>query len=167
MAQESGDLDATAEIRYSRLPAAEKELKNTRAKLAKIPKAERLLTEEVTEEHIAGVVARWTGGPGTKLLEGESKKFALIEEILASRVIGQHQAVEAVANAIRRNRAGIGRGNRPIGVFFFVGPTGVGKTELAKAVAAFLFESERAMVRLDMSEIGRASCRERGEISGV
>ena len=152
MAQESGDLDATAEIRYSRLPAAEKELKNTRAKLAKIPKAERLLTEEVTEEHIAGVVARWTGVPVTKLLEGESKKFALIEEILASRVIGQHQAVEAVANAIRRNRAGIGRGNRPIGVFFFVGPTGVGKTELAKAVAAFLFESERAMVRLDMSE---------------
>ena len=152
MAQESGDLDATAEIRYSRLPAAEKELNNTRAKLAKIPKAERLLTEEVTEEHIAGVVARWTGVPVTKLLEGESKKFALIEEILASRVIGQHQAVEAVANAIRRNRAGIGRGNRPIGVFLFVGPTGVGKTELAKAVAAFLFESERAMVRLDMSE---------------
>lgn len=152
MAEESGDLEAAAEVRYAKLPAAEKELNKVKAALAKLPDNARLLTQEVTAEHIAAVVSRWTGVPTTKLLESESKKYAVLEEILGRRVVGQTKAVEAVANAIRRNRAGISRANRPIGVFMFVGPTGVGKTELAKAVAAFLFESERALVRLDMSE---------------
>ena len=152
IAEQRADLDKVAEIRYGRLPALEKDLKKAQAEFKKIPESERLLTQEVTAEQVAAVVARWTGVPATKLLATEAKRYALLEEVLSARVVGQARAVEAVANAVRRSRAGLSPGSKPIGVFMFVGPTGVGKTELAKALAEFLFDSERSLVRLDMAE---------------
>src|SRR5262249_23718518 len=121
-------------------------------KLKKLQAKGALLNEEVTEEDIAKVISRWTGVPVSKLLESEREKLLHIEDNLRKRVIGQDEAVETVANAVRRSRAGLSDPNRPIGSFMFLGPTGVGKTELAKALAEFLFDSERALIRIDLSE---------------
>jgi ATP-dependent Clp protease ATP-binding subunit ClpB len=146
-AERQGDLQRVAEIRYGELPALEKELEE-RDTLT----ADTMVKEEVDEDDVAAVVARWTGIPVDRLLEGETEKLVLMEERLHQRVVGQDEAVEAVANALRRARTGLQDPNRPIGSFVFLGPTGVGKTELARALAEFMFDDERAMVRLDMSE---------------
>ncbi len=151
-AQRSGDLDRAAEIQYGRIPALEQQIKEKERELEEIRKEGSLLQEEVTEEHIAEVVSSWTGIPVAKLLESEREKLLKMEERLRQRVVAQDEAIEAVANAIRRARAGLQDPNRPIGSFLFLGPTGVGKTELCKALAEFLFDDERAMIRLDMSE---------------
>jgi ATP-dependent Clp protease ATP-binding subunit ClpB len=146
-AERSGDLQRVAEIRYGELPALEQELA-VRAE----PQAPPMVKEEVDEDDVAAVVARWTGIPVDKLLEGETEKLIHMEERLHERVVGQDDAVVAVSNALRRARSGLQDPNRPIGSFLFLGPTGVGKTELARALAEFMFDDERAMVRLDMSE---------------
>jgi ATP-dependent Clp protease ATP-binding subunit ClpB len=146
-AEREANLQRVAEIRYGELPALERELE-TRAE----PEAPPMVKEEVDEDDVAAVVARWTGIPVDKLLEGETEKLIHIEERLHQRVVGQDEAVSAVANALRRARTGLQDPNRPIGSFVFLGPTGVGKTELARALAEFMFDDERAMVRLDMSE---------------
>lgn len=147
------DLTKVAEIKYSKIPELEKEIKNQQAELVKIQKkGQRILKEEVDDEDIAKVVARWTGIPVSKMMESEIMKLAKAEDELKKRVIGQSEAIKSVANAIRRSRAGISEEKRPIGSFLFVGPTGVGKTELAKALAAFMFNDESALVRMDMSE---------------
>lgn len=147
------DLTRVAEIRYSIIPELEKEVKKQEGELAKIQKTgHRILKEEVDEEDIARVVARWTGIRVSKMLESEIKKLAKAEEELKKRVVGQTEAIGKVANALRRSRAGISEEKKPIGSFLFVGPTGVGKTELAKALAEFMFNDENALVRLDMSE---------------
>ncbi len=152
-AQRSGDLAKASEIQYGRMPEAQRQLSEQGAKLASLQKEGRaLLKEEVTEENIAQVVSAWTGIPVTSLREGERERLVHMEERIGRRVIGQKQAVKAVSNAVRRARAGLQDPNRPIGSFIFLGPTGVGKTELARALAAFLFNDEQAMVRLDMSE---------------
>ena len=145
--ERGGNLQRVAEIRYGELPALEKELAEKRDS-----ESEPMVKEEVDEDDIAAVVARWTGVPVSRLLEGETEKLIHMEERLHARVIGQDEAVEAVANALRRARSGLQDPNRPIGSFIFLGPTGVGKTELARALAEFMFDDERAMVRLDMSE---------------
>jgi ATP-dependent Clp protease ATP-binding subunit ClpB len=150
--ERAGDLSRVAEIRYGKLSAAEKELKAAQDKLAELQKDHPMLKEEVGEEEIAKIVSKWTGIPAGRLLEGEVQKLVHMEERLRERVIGQDQALQAVANAIRRSRSGLSDPNRPIGSFLFLGPTGVGKTELARAVAEFLFDDERAIIRLDMSE---------------
>jgi ATP-dependent Clp protease ATP-binding subunit ClpB len=150
--ERAGDLSRVAEIRYGKITAAEKELKAAQDKLAELQKDHPMLKEEVGEEEIAKIVSKWTGIPAGRLLEGEVQKLVHMEERLRERVIGQDQALQAVANAIRRSRSGLADPNRPIGSFLFLGPTGVGKTELARAVAEFLFDDERAIVRLDMSE---------------
>ncbi len=147
-AERNGELERVAEIRYGELPALEAELAEREA----APATERMVKEEVDEDDVAAVVARWTGIPVDKLLEGETEKLIHMEERLHERVVGQHEAVEAVANALRRARSGLQDPNRPIGSFVFLGPTGVGKTELARALAEFMFDDDRAMVRLDMSE---------------
>ncbi len=147
-----GDLQKVAEIRYGKIPALEAEVRQEELKLNNIQKSNGILKEEVTEQDIARVVARWTGIPVNKMLMSEAEKLIRMEDELAKRVIGQEEATKAVANAIRRSRAGIAEPNRPIGSFIFLGPTGVGKTELAKALAEFLFDTETAMVRIDMSE---------------
>ncbi|PIR74752.1 MAG: ATP-dependent chaperone ClpB [Candidatus Magasanikbacteria bacterium CG10_big_fil_rev_8_21_14_0_10_47_10] len=147
-----GDLQKVAEIRYSQIPQKETEIHDLEAKLTDVQKGRAILKEEVTEEDIAAVVSRWTGIPVSKMLQDEVKKLADMEKGLASRVIGQEEAITAVSNAIRRSRAGISEEKRPIGSFIFMGPTGVGKTELAKAVAEFMFNDEEAIVRVDMSE---------------
>ncbi|MDP2708753.1 MAG: AAA family ATPase [bacterium] len=147
------DLTQVAEILYSKIPALEKEVKKQEAELVKIQSAgQRILKEEVDEEDVAKVVARWTGIPVSKMLESEIKKLAKTEEVLNKRVIGQADAIKSIANALRRSRAGISEEKKPIGSFLFVGPTGVGKTELAKALAEFMFNDEAALIRLDMSE---------------
>jgi ATP-dependent Clp protease ATP-binding subunit ClpB len=146
-AERHGELQRVAEIRYGELPELERELEE-RAE----PDFEPMVKEEVDEDDVAAVVARWTGIPVSRLLEGETEKLIHMEERLHQRVVGQDQAVEAVANALRRARSGLQDPNRPIGSFVFLGPTGVGKTELARALAEFMFDDERAMVRLDMSE---------------
>jgi ATP-dependent Clp protease ATP-binding subunit ClpB len=146
-AERQGELQRVAEIRYGELPELEREL-TSRAE----PQAAPMVKEEVDEDDVAAVVARWTGVPVERLLEGETEKLIHMEERLHERVVGQHEAVEAVANALRRARTGLQDPNRPIGSFIFLGPTGVGKTELARALAEFMFDDERAMVRLDMSE---------------
>ncbi len=146
-AERNGDLQRVAEIRYGELPALEQELV-ARAE----PQAPPMVKEEVDEDDVAAVVARWTGIPVERLLEGETEKLIHMEERLHERVVGQDEAVSAVANALRRARTGLQDPNRPIGSFVFLGPTGVGKTELARALAEFMFDDERAMVRLDMSE---------------
>jgi ATP-dependent Clp protease ATP-binding subunit ClpB len=150
--ERSGNLEKVAEIRYGKIPAVEKNIKQEKNKLDRIQKKNPILNEEVTEEDIAKVVSRWTGIPVSKMLESEAQKLIEMEQELAKRVVGQEDAIKSVANAIRRTRAGIAEQHRPIGSFIFLGPTGVGKTELAKALAEFLFNSEQAMIRVDMSE---------------
>ena len=151
-AQSDADLQKVAELKYGKIPNLLKELKTTERKLARFQKARPLLKEEVSEEEVAKVVSRWTGIPVTRLLEEEVKKLEKMEDIISRRVVGQKEAVVAISNAIRRSRAGISEENRPLGSFIFLGPTGVGKTETAKALAEFLFNDENALVRLDMSE---------------
>ncbi|MDE8652618.1 ATP-dependent chaperone ClpB [Novosphingobium album (ex Liu et al. 2023)] len=146
-AQRSGDLARAGELSYGTIPALEKQLSEAQAQAANA-----LLREEVTEDDIAGVVSRWTGVPVEKMLEGERDKLLKMEQVIGERVIGQAQAVEAVSKAVRRARAGLQDPNRPLGSFLFLGPTGVGKTELTKALAGFLFDDDTAMVRIDMSE---------------
>ncbi|MCU1494924.1 MAG: ATP-dependent chaperone ClpB [Acidimicrobiaceae bacterium] len=150
--ERDGNLGAAAEIRYGELPGLEAETAEATEKLAELQSRERMLKEEVDAEDVAEVVGRWTGVPVTRLLEGEIEKLVRMEDVLHERVVGQDEAVRVVANAIRRSRAGLSDPHRPIGSFLFLGPTGVGKTELARALASFLFDDERAMVRLDMGE---------------
>ncbi|WP_407639276.1 ATP-dependent chaperone ClpB [Bacillus tuaregi] len=150
-AENEYDLNKAAELRHGRIPALEKELKQIEAEVNN-KQGERLLREEVTEDEIAGIVARWTGIPVTKLVEGEREKLLRLQSILHERVIGQNEAVELVSDAVLRARAGIKDPKRPIGSFIFLGPTGVGKTELAKALAQSLFDSEEQIIRIDMSE---------------
>src|SRR5216110_2685676 len=151
-ARNAGDLARASEIQYGQIPDLERKLEAEQAKLAQIQTDGVTLKEEVDEEDVAEVVAKWTGVPVSKMLEGEMHKLLTMEERLGQRVIGQNEALTAVANAVRRARAGLQDPNRPIGSFIFLGPTGVGKTETARALAEFLFDDERAMVRLDMSE---------------
>ncbi|MBK9179997.1 MAG: AAA family ATPase [Acidimicrobiales bacterium] len=146
------DLERAAEIRYGRIPELERSLDQATQRLAELQGEQKMLKEEVDEEDIADVVSKWTGVPVSRLMEGEVQKLIRLEDVLHQRVVGQDDAVTAVANAIRRSRAGLSDPHRPIGTFLFFGPTGVGKTELARALAEFLFDDERAMVRLDMSE---------------
>lgn len=152
ISERQGDLNKVAKIRYGEIPALEKEGESTQRRLNIIQKDNPILQEEVGEEEIAAVVSRWTGIPVSKLMQSETEKLKEMEKILQRRVIGQSRAVEIISNAIRRSRAGISEENRPIGSFIFLGPTGVGKTELARALAEFMFNDEEAMVRLDMSE---------------
>ncbi len=152
LAERDADLAIASRIKYGDIPETEKALGAAREKLIEIPAEERLLREEVTPEDIAAVVARWTGIPVDKLIESEAHKLANLEQSLEARVIGQPRAIESVASAIRRSRAGLSDINRPIGSFLFLGPTGVGKTELARALSQQLFDDEHAMVRIDMSE---------------
>ncbi|MGH2778450.1 MAG: ATP-dependent Clp protease ATP-binding subunit, partial [Actinomycetota bacterium] len=151
-AERDGDLQRAAELRYGRLVEADKRLTALNEELVELQRERKFLKEEVDEEDVAEVVSRWTGVPVSKLMEGEVAKLIEMEANLHQRVIGQDDAVEAVSNAIRRARSGLSDSNRPIGSFMFLGPTGVGKTELARALAEFLFDDERAMVRIDMSE---------------
>lgn len=152
IAERRGDLEKASEIRYGKLPAAEQKRKDGVARLKALQGKRGLLKDSVGDEDIAAVVARWTGIPVNRMLESEAAKLAHLEEELHKRVIGQDEAVKAVANALRRSRAGISEEKRPIGSFLFLGPTGVGKTELAKALAASMFDDEDALVRIDMSE---------------
>ena len=147
-----GQLERAAEIKYGRIPALEREAASQQKELKKLQQDGALLNEEVSDEHIAKVIARWTGIPVSKLLESEKEKLLRMEENLRCRVVGQDEALEAVSNAVRRSRAGLADPFRPMGSFLFLGPTGVGKTELAKALAEFLFDSEQALVRIDLSE---------------
>jgi ATP-dependent Clp protease ATP-binding subunit ClpB len=151
-ARNAGDLAKASEIQYGTIPDLELKLKEEQEKLAKFQQDGVMLKEEVDEEDVAGIVAKWTGIPVSKMLEGEMQKLVTMEDRLGFRVIGQDEALNAVANAVRRARAGLQDPNRPIGSFIFLGPTGVGKTETARALAEFLFDDERAMIRLDMSE---------------
>ncbi len=151
-AERQGDLNKVAEIIYGRIPQLEKELEEWNQKLAEIQKEHKFLKEEVDAEDIAEIIAKWTGIPVSKLLESEREKLLKMEERLAQRVVGQDHAIKAIANAVRRARAGLKDPNRPIGSFMFLGPTGVGKTELAKALAEFMFDTEQALIRFDMSE---------------
>jgi ATP-dependent Clp protease ATP-binding subunit ClpB len=150
--ERAGDLAEAAAIRYGQLPELEKQVDTATERLAHLQSTQKMLKEEVDEEDVAEVVAKWTGVPVRRLLEGEIAKLVRMEEVLHERVVGQDDAVAAVANAIRRSRAGLSDPHRPIGSFLFLGPTGVGKTELARSLADFLFDDERAMVRIDMSE---------------
>jgi ATP-dependent Clp protease ATP-binding subunit ClpB len=151
-AQRAGDLSRVAEIRYGRIVELEKQLAAENERLARIQQDQKMLKEEVDDEDVASVVAKWTGIPVDNLLASEKEKLLQAEEFMARRVVGQTEAIAAVANAVRRARAGLQDPNRPLGSFIFLGPTGVGKTELARTLAEFLFDSEQAMVRLDMSE---------------
>jgi ATP-dependent Clp protease ATP-binding subunit ClpB len=151
-ATRSGDLQRAAELRYGRVPQLERDLAEQQRRLAEVQASGSYLKEEVDAEDIAEIVSHWTGIPVSRMMESERERLAHLEQELARRVIGQEQAVTAVANAVRRSRAGLGDPNRPTGSFIFLGPTGVGKTETARALAEFLFDDERAMVRLDMSE---------------
>ncbi|HEX2435974.1 MAG TPA: ATP-dependent chaperone ClpB [Solirubrobacterales bacterium] len=152
-AEREANLERAAELRYGRIPELEQIVADQEARLAELHRdGGSMLTEEVTEEDVAQVVSKWTGIPVSRLMEGEVEKLIHMEERLHDRVVGQDEAVEAVSNALRRSRAGLSDPNRPIGSFLFLGPTGVGKTELARALAEFMFDSEQAMVRLDMSE---------------
>jgi ATP-dependent Clp protease ATP-binding subunit ClpB len=150
--ERSGELAKVAEIRYGRIAAAEREMKQAEERFAAIQKDARMLKEEVDEEDIAKLVSKWTGIPVGRLLEGEAQKLVHMEERLRLRVVGQDEALARVANAVRRSRAGLSDTKRPIGSFIFLGPTGVGKTELARALAEFLFDDEKLMIRIDMSE---------------
>jgi len=151
-AQREGDLNRAAELRYGTLTQLQKDLEEANQKLTELQKNQKMLKEEVDAEDVAEVVAKWTGIPVSKMLEGEIQKLLKMEDRLKLRVIGQENAIHAVSNAVRRARAGLQDENRPIGSFIFLGPTGVGKTELCRALAEFLFDDEQAMVRLDMSE---------------
>jgi len=152
IAERRGDLQLVAEIRFGKIPKLEAQIKEDEQNLSKIQQGRAILKEEVTEEDIAAVVSRWTGIPVNKMLQNELQKLVQMEKILGERVIGQREAITAVSNAIRRSRAGISEEKRPIGSFIFMGPTGVGKTELAKALAEFMFNDEEAVIRVDMSE---------------
>ncbi len=151
-AEREGALEQAAQLRYGVLAGLEKELKEKQDVLAVLQKDQRMLKEEVDEEDIAQVVSRWTGIPVSKMLEGEMQKLLRMEDRLRQRVVGQDDALRLVADAVRRSRAGLADPNRPMGSFIFLGPTGVGKTELARALAEFLFDDDKAMVRIDMSE---------------
>lgn len=151
-AERRGDLTKVAEIRYGQIVQMEKELEKANTKLQEIQSDHMMLKEEVSAEDIATVVAKWTGIPTDKLLEGEKERLIHAEDELAKRVIGQQDAIRSVANAVRRARAGLQDPDRPLGSFIFLGPTGVGKTELARSLADFLFDSEQSMIRIDMSE---------------
>jgi ATP-dependent Clp protease ATP-binding subunit ClpB len=151
-AQRTADYEAASRIQYGEIPGAEKAVVAAQKELEKVQAGGSFLKEEVTDEDIAAVVSKWTGVPVSKMLEGEREKLLRMEDGIKKRLVGQEEAIVAVANAVRRSRAGLGDQNRPIGSFLFLGPTGVGKTELARALAEFLFDDERAMVRLDMSE---------------
>ena len=151
-AEASADLVRAAEIRYSKLPSLERELGTKSKRLEKLQKSRRVLREEVTEEDIATVVSQWTHVPVSRMLEEEAEKLSRMEEHLKERIVGQDDAVRKIADAVKRSRAGIADPNRPIGSFLFLGPTGVGKTELTKALAEFMFDDERALIRIDMSE---------------
>lgn len=155
LAEREGNLERVAQVMYGELPAAEKDLKIFEKKIfenSSKAKQDRFLKEEVDDENIAAVVSRWTGIPVTKMLESETKKLSRIEDELAKRIVGQNEAISAVARALRRARAGLADENRPIGSFMFLGPTGVGKTELARALAEFMFNDDKALIRIDMSE---------------
>ncbi len=152
IAEREGDYAKVSELRYGRIPELEAQVANAEASASETQKT--MLTEEVTPDVIAEVVSSWTGIPAGKMMQGETEKLLHMEEILAGRVVGQKDAVNAVSDAVRRSRAGVADPNRPIGSFLFLGPTGVGKTELAKALSEFLFDDETAMVRIDMSEYG-------------
>jgi len=150
--EREADLEKAAEIRYGRIPEVDRQVEEASAALDALQGGTRMLKEEVDAEDVAGIVAKWTGVPVSRLMEGETAKLVRMEDVLHERVIGQDEAVSAVASAIRRSRAGLSDPHRPIGSFLFLGPTGVGKTELARTLADFLFDDERAMVRIDMSE---------------
>jgi ATP-dependent Clp protease ATP-binding subunit ClpB len=150
--ERDGDLAGASAIRFGELPALERRITEATEDLSKLQAGTRFLKEEVDAEDIAEVVSRWTGVPVSRLMEGEIEKLVRMESLLHERVVGQDEAVSAVSNAIRRSRAGLSDHNRPIGSFLFLGPTGVGKTELARALAEFLFDDEKAITRIDMSE---------------
>jgi ATP-dependent Clp protease ATP-binding subunit ClpB len=152
MAEREGNLERAAQLRYGTMREIDDEIAQKTARLDELQSEQQMLKEEVDEEDVAEIVAKWTGIPVSRLMEGEMSKLVRMEEVLHARVIGQDDAVSAVANAIRRSRAGLSDPNRPIGSFLFLGPTGVGKTELARTLADFLFDDEKAMVRIDMSE---------------
>ena len=151
-AERSGDLGRAAELRYGRLPGLQKEMEAAQGRLVELQKTSRMLKEEVDDEDIAAVVSKWTGIPVSRLMQGEKDKLLKMEDYLHARVVGQDEAVRAVADSIRRSRSGLSDPNRPMGSFIFLGPTGVGKTELARALAEFMFDDDKAMVRIDMSE---------------
>jgi ATP-dependent Clp protease ATP-binding subunit ClpB len=151
-AEREGNLEQAAQLRYATMRELETEIAERTQRLDELQSEQQMLKEEVDEEDVAEIVAKWTGIPVSRLMEGEMSKLVRMEEVLHARVIGQDDAVSAVANAIRRSRAGLSDPNRPIGSFLFLGPTGVGKTELARTLADFLFDDEKAMVRIDMSE---------------
>jgi ATP-dependent Clp protease ATP-binding subunit ClpB len=151
-AERAGDLGKVAEIRYGKVSEVERRLAEANRALAELQKDQKMLKEEVDAEDVAGIVSKWTGVPVSRMMEGEVQKLLTMEDRLRRRVVGQDRAVEVVANAVRRARSGLKDPNRPVGTFIFLGPTGVGKTELARALAEFLFDDERAMVRVDMSE---------------
>jgi ATP-dependent Clp protease ATP-binding subunit ClpB len=152
LAQRAYDYNKAAELQYGKLKDLDEKIREQEAALTRLQSAGKLLKEEVDADDIAGIVSRWTGIPVNRLLEGEIQKLLHMEERLHQRVVGQQEAVEAVSNAIRRARAGLQDPNRPLGSFIFLGPTGVGKTELARSLAEFLFDSDQAIVRIDMSE---------------
>jgi len=151
-AEKAGDLDKAAQFKYGLLVEEEKKLKDSQSELDRLQKNSGMLRQEVGDEDIARVISEWTGIPLTKLLESETEKLLLMEEELKKKVVGQDEAIEAISNCVRRGRSGLGDESRPMGAFIFMGPTGVGKTKLAKALAGFLFDDEEALVRLDMSE---------------
>jgi ATP-dependent Clp protease ATP-binding subunit ClpB len=146
------DLTRAAEIRYGEIPAVEKTLDTAAKRLKKLQSFRRILKEEITEADIADVVSRWTGVPVSRMLEAEAEKLGRMEQELEKRVVGQNEAVKKISDTIKRSRAGISDPNRPIGSFIFLGPTGVGKTELTKALAEFMFDDDKSLIRLDMSE---------------
>lgn len=152
-AEMRADLSKVAEIRYGKIPEVEKDLETKNKRLKKLQGSRRILKEEITEEDIANVVSRWTGIPISKMLEGEANKLNRMEEELEKRIIGQNEAVKKISETVKRSRAGIADPNRPIGSFIFLGPTGVGKTELTKALTEFLFDDEKSLIRVDMSEM--------------
>ncbi|MBI2056411.1 MAG: AAA family ATPase [Candidatus Sungbacteria bacterium] len=152
IAEREGNFEKVAELRYGKIPLAEKKLHESEVRLRELQNSRHIFRAEITEEDIATVVARWTGIPVTKILESEASRLLKIEEELKKRVIGQEEAIQKIANAVRRSRAGIAEENKPIGSFMFLGPTGVGKTELAKALAELLFSDEKSLIRVDMSE---------------
>ncbi len=151
-AESAGDLTKTAEYRYGKIPLLDKEIETATKRLKKLQQTRRVLKEEITEEDIAGVVSRWTGVPVSRMLEEEAAKLSRMEENLRARIVGQDEAVQKVSDAIKRSRAGISDPNRPVGSFLFLGPTGVGKTELTRALAEMLFNSDKSLIRVDMSE---------------
>ena len=151
-AEAQTDLTKAAEIRYGRLPSLEKEFETKTKRLKKLQRSRRILKEEITEADIADVVSRWTNVPVTRMLEEEAEKLSRMENTIKQRIVGQDESVKKIADAVKRSRAGIADPNRPIGSFLFLGPTGVGKTELTKALTEFMFDDEKSLIRIDMSE---------------